>query len=87
MKRVLIAIATLGLTAAATQAATVKNNDDKAYTLVVTEGGQRSEIALGAGQSITVCSGGCFITLPNGDREALSGGEAVEISGGRAKVK
>jgi hypothetical protein len=25
--------------------------------------------------------------MPNGDREALSGGETVEISGGKASIK
>lgn len=87
MKRFLITTAMLGLTAAAAQAATIINKDDNSYALVVSEGGQRSEIALGAGQTITICHGGCFLTLPNGDREALSGNETVEISGGRAKIK
>ena len=87
MTRSLIAIAALCLTAAVSHAATVENKDEKAYTLVVTEGGQRTEIAVGAGQSMTLCNSGCFLTLPNGDRETLSGGETVEISGGRAKVK
>ncbi len=68
-------------------AATVVNQDAKAYTLVVTEGGQKSEVGLAAGQTIDVCSGGCFITMPNGDREALSGGETVEIKGGTATIK
>lgn len=87
MKQFLIAAAALGCVAAAADAATVINRDDTNYTLTVTEGGNRSEIGLAAGQTITLCSAGCFITLPNGDREALSGGETVEIANGRAKVR
>lgn len=87
MKQFLIAAATLGFAAAAADAATVINRDDTNYTLTVTEGGSRSEIGLAAGQTITLCNSGCFITLPNGDREALSGNETVEIAGGRARVR
>jgi hypothetical protein len=87
MKPILTAIAVLGFAASAAAAATIVNKDDKPYTLIITEGGQRSEIGLGAGQTIMPCSAGCFLTLPNGDREALTGNETVEISGGRAKVK
>ena len=87
MKPLVIAAVALSLSAVAVHAATVVNKDDKDYTLTVTEGGERSEIGLSAGQTISVCSGGCFITLPNGDREALAGSETVEISGGRARIK
>ena len=87
MKRLLIAAAALALGAVSAGAATVINKDDKDYTLTVTEGGDRSEIGLGAGQTISLCNSGCFITMPNGDREALTGNETVEINGGRAKVK
>ncbi len=80
------AIVLILLTGAA-NAATVVNHDSQAYTLVVTEGGQKSEVGLAPGQTIDVCGGGCFITMPNGDREALSGGETVEITGGAATIK
>ena len=86
MKPLLIA-AVLGLSASAVQAATVVNMDDTDYTLTVTEAGERSEIGLAAGQTISLCNAGCFLTLPNGDRETLSGTETVEISGGRARIK
>jgi hypothetical protein len=75
------------LLSGAANAATVVNQDAQAYTLVVTEGGQKSEVGLAAGQTIDVCGGGCFITMPNGDREALAGGETVEIKGGVATIK
>jgi hypothetical protein len=78
---------TLLMFATAASAATIVNKDDKAHMLVVTEGGQQAEVGIGPGESVSVCNGGCFITMPNGDREALSGGETVEISGGKAKIK
>ena len=81
------AAVTLVLLTGTASAATVVNQDAQAYTLVVTEGGQKSEVGLAAGQTIDVCGGGCFITMPNGDREALSGGETVEIKGGTATIK
>ena len=87
MTRIHIAIAMIAMSVGAAQAATVENMDDKAYTLTVTEGGERSEIGIEAGQTISICPGGCFLTLPDGDRAALSGNETVEITGGRAKIK
>ncbi len=77
----------LAFAATPAHAATISNNDGEAYLLKITEGGQRSEVGLPAGGKLTVCPSGCFLTLPNGDREALSGGETVEISGGKASIK
>ena len=68
-------------------AASVTNKDDVARTLVITEDGNQSELVLDPGETQPICSGGCFITMPNGDREALSGTETIEISGGRAEYK
>jgi hypothetical protein len=68
-------------------AASATNFDNQPYTLLVTEGGNQSEIALAAGETIEFCSNGCFVTMPNGDREVLSGSEIIEISGGQAKIK
>ena len=87
MKSVLVAIAALTLSASLAHAATITNKDGGAVTVTVTEGGQQSEVGIGPGESVNVCSGGCFVTMPNGDREALSGGETVEISGGKATIK
>jgi hypothetical protein len=87
MKKMLIATAALILTAGLANAATITNKDGGAVMIVVTEGGQQTEVGVGPGQSVTVCGGGCFVTMPNGDREALSGGETVEISGGKASIK
>jgi hypothetical protein len=79
----------LALTAAAGQAlaASAVNLDNEPRTIIVTEGGNKQEITMGAGETVEFCSGGCFVTMPNGDREALTGGETVEISGGAGKIK
>lgn len=68
-------------------AASVTNRDGDTQVLVVVEGGSRVEVALEPGATETICPSGCFVTLPNGDRIALNGGEVVEIEGGAASVK
>lgn len=73
--------------ATAASAATIVNKDDTPHMLVVTEGGQQAEVGIAPGQSISMCNGGCFVTMPNGDREALSGSETVEINGGKATIR
>lgn len=81
--------ATLVLTAgmpAAAAAATLVNRDDAAHTLIVTEGGQQVELPIGPGESIEFCPAGCFVTLPNGDREVLTGSERLEIEEGRGRI-
>ena len=87
MKSVVYAIAALALSSGLVHAATITNKDGAAIMVTVTEGGQQSEVGIGPGQSVNVCAGGCFVTMPNGDRETLSGGETVEISGGKATIK
>jgi len=87
MKTSIIATAALMLTTGIASAATITNKDGAAVMIVVTEGGQQTEVGVGPGKSVTVCGGGCFVTMPNGDRETLSGGETVEISGGKASIK
>jgi hypothetical protein len=68
-------------------AATAINLDKEPRTILVTEGGSQSELPLAAGETVEFCQSGCFVTLPNGDREALTGSEIIEISGGNAKIK
>ena len=75
-----------GMTAPA-MAASVTNKDADTQVLVIVEGGSRMEIAVEPGATQTICPAGCFVTLPNGDRIALNGGEEVEIEGGAASVK
>ena len=68
-------------------AASVTNKDADTQVLVVVEGGSRMQIALEPGSTETICPAGCFVTLPNGDRIALNGGETVEIEAGAASIK
>jgi hypothetical protein len=46
-----------------------------------------SELSIAAGETTEFCLNGCFITLPNGDLEALTGAETVVISNGTATIK
>ena len=71
----------------AAQAASAVNLDAEPRTLIVTENGSKSELSIAAGETVEFCSGGCFVTMPNGDREALTGTETIEISGGVGKIK
>lgn len=80
---VLISLAAVG----AAHAATVTNAGDTAIVLIVVENGNRMEVPLEPGATEDICSAGCFVTLPNGDRLPLTGGEAVDISNGTAVVK
>ena len=67
-------------------AATVTNRDDTPHKLVITEGGQQVELSIGPGESIEICPTGCFVTMPNGDREVLTGSERLEIEASRGKI-
>ena len=67
-------------------AASLTNQDSEPRTLVVTENGVKSELVIGAGQTVSFCAAGCFITLPNGDRAALAGSESVELLGSDAII-
>ena len=87
MKQVLItALAILALGNAA-HAASVINRDADPVTLMVTEGSSKVELSVGPGETVEFCDGGCFVTMPNGDKEVLTGAETVEISGGAASIK
>ncbi|MBX3580737.1 MAG: hypothetical protein KF810_02420 [Rhizobiaceae bacterium] len=82
-------VATLALIAfaASAQAASAVNRDSEPRTLIVTEGGSKSELAVGGNETVDFCPAGCFVTLPNGDIEALTGSETIEISNGVARIK
>jgi hypothetical protein len=79
-------IAMLAMTSIAS-AASVINRDGDPQTLIVTEGADKAELTVLPGETLEFCSGGCFVTLPNGDRQALTGSETVEISDGAATIK
>lgn len=87
MKKFCLAFAALLAMGGTGMTASVVNLDSEPRTLVVTEAGNKSELALPAGQTVEFCLNGCFVTMPNGDREALTGSETIEISGGVAKIK
>lgn len=87
MLKTLVATFALLAIGAAAQAASAVNLDSESRTLTVTEGGSKSELPIGAGETVDFCSSGCFVTMPNGDIEALTGSETVEISGGVARIK
>lgn len=75
------ALAALIVVSANAQAATLVNKGADAVTIVVTEDGQKNEVTAGPAETVEFCLAGCFVTFPNGDRQALTGAEAVEING------
>ncbi|EYR77823.1 hypothetical protein SHLA_34c000350 [Shinella sp. DD12] len=87
MKRMIMMLLVSAAMSAPAMAASVTNKDGDTQVLVIVEGGSRMEVALEPGATETICPTGCFVTLPNGDRIALNGGENVEIQGGSASVK
>lgn len=87
MKKLMLTTLALSLAAGPVLAATVVNRDNEVRTLIVTEGSNKSELAVGAGESTDFCPSGCFVTMPNGDREALTGGETIEIKGGQGHIR
>lgn len=87
MKRLLLAILATTLAGQAATAATAVNRDGEPRTIMVTEGGRQTELVIAAGETLQFCPTGCFVTLPNGDREALTGTETLEISGGQGRIR
>ncbi|WP_127598951.1 hypothetical protein [Nitratireductor alexandrii] len=87
MKRPIMILAALLVAGGPAFAASIVNRDSEPRTVIVTEGGTQSELVLAGGETVQFCPNGCFVTMPNGDREALTGTEAVEISGGRGRIR
>ena len=86
MKILLTGLTVLALTSGQALAASAVNKDSEVRVLVVTEGSGRTELPIASGETVEFCPNGCFVTLPNGDREALTGSETIEIVGGRARI-
>ncbi|MBB5703828.1 hypothetical protein FHS76_003738 [Ochrobactrum daejeonense] len=86
-KLALVAAIVFAASAGGAYAATISNNDSDPQTVVVTEGAAKREMIVAPGETVDFCPSGCFVTFPNGDREALTGDETVTISGGAASVK
>lgn len=87
LKTGLLAGLVIGFGAGHGFAASVSNTDASAQTLVVTEGASKRELIVAPGETVDFCPSGCFVTMPNGDREALTGSEAVTLKGGKAVIK
>ena len=78
--KTLVALVLAAFIASPAVAANVTNADGDAHVLVVTEDGEQSEVGVNPGQTVDICPNGCFVNMPNGDREALTGSETIEIS-------
>ena len=87
LKHFVATVFLLAGSAGSASAASAVNLDSEPRTLIVTEGGSRTELALAAGETVEFCPSGCFVTMPNGDLEALTGVETIEISGGVARIR
>jgi hypothetical protein len=87
MKRVFATAILLSAVCMPAYAVSLTNKDQDGHTMVVTEGGVRSEVAIASGETLSVCDGGCFVTFPNGDRAALAGTETVEIINGTGTIQ
>jgi hypothetical protein len=85
-KFLLAAFALLAMGNAGNAASAVNLGPDT-VTPIVTEGGDRSELTIAPGETVEFCANACFVTMPNGDREALTGSEVVEFSGGVATIR
>lgn len=68
-------------------AASAVNNDAEVHTIIVTEGGDRSELTVAAGETVEFCPTGCFVTMPDGERHALTGTEVIEITDGKGRLR
>lgn len=68
-------------------AASITNKDAQSQVLIVTESGNKIEMAIEAGATVNFCPAGCFVTMPSGDRETLAGGETIDIVNGAAVIK
>lgn len=87
MKTIVLAASLFSMASGASLAASLVNRDAEPHRLLVTEGGSQSELVVGPGETVEFCAEGCFVTMPNGDREVLTGSETVEISGGKGRTR
>lgn len=87
MKTAILTLAASLLMIGASAAASVTNKDGQSHILIVTEGSDKVEVVVEAGETAVLCPAGCFVTMPSGDRETLSGAETIEIVNGSAVIK
>ena len=86
LKSGLVTIGAVLCAATSAWSASVTNSGSASIVLVVVEDGNRLEVPLEAGTSESICPTGCVITLTNGDRLGLQGGESVDIKDGVAII-
>jgi hypothetical protein len=67
--------------------ATATNIDVVPQTLTVTESGNSNELMIRAGETVEFCIEGCFVTFANDDKQALTGSEHLDVSGGTGSIK
>ncbi len=87
MKKFVVSLMAALAMSGSVHAASITNQDGEARTLTVTEGGTQENLQLSPGDTVEFCPTGCFVTMPNGDREALTGSETIDIVGGKAVYK
>ena len=68
-------------------AAVIINNENTDQIITVTEGASKHEMVITVGEQTDFCAGGCFVMLPNGDREVLTGSETIILQDGKATIK
>jgi len=87
MKTIILGLAvSLAMIGGAT-AASITNKDAESQVLIVTEDGDKIEMVIEAGATVSFCPAGCFVTMPSGDRETLAGSETIDIVNGAAVIK
>ena len=77
----------ISLAATGANAASVTNTDTTSQTIVVNDGRGQSEISIPAGGNVSVCPDGCLVSFPDGESQALSGAETIEITGHSVSIK
>jgi plastocyanin len=87
MKKFVVSLVALLAVTGGAQAASITNADQQVQELTVTEGGSQETLQLSPGDTVEFCPTGCFVTMPSGDREALTGAETIDIVGGKAVYK
>lgn len=61
-------------------AASIKNEDNKPFSLVIVEGSHKHSTVIEATHQVDICAKGCFITLDTGDKYALIGDELIDVA-------
>ncbi|WP_036483930.1 hypothetical protein [Nitratireductor basaltis] len=87
MKKLVLALVGVTLAVPAASAASIVNRDEETHTITVTENGDQARLSVSKDETVQFCNDGCFVTMPNGDREVLTGSETIEIEQGRGRIR